>query len=392
MVFKKYMKKIFVLSVGRSDYDRYYPIINELNKYKKVKLFLFLTKAHQDKVFGKTINFVNKQFKILKGRHAKNDIKGNFMEGSITSSFSKDLLFLSKEIKKQKPDLLIVLGDRYEMLIGPIAAAPFNLPVIHFFGGAVTEGAIDELVRHAITKMSHFHFVAIENYKNRLIQLGEESWRIKKIGIHELKYLKKLKKVKINKLEKEQKFDFSSPYLLATYHPVTLELDKLDYQIKSFVKAIKKTKMNIIFTYPNADPGYEKIIKYINKNFKNKKKYKIIKNAGSTLYSNLIRNSSALIGNSSSGIVEAASFNKPAINIVTRQNGKYMPKNVINTGYSSNDIIRGIKLALTKKFNNKIRNLTNPYESNITIKRVANIILNLKANDKLLRKKFIGIK
>ena len=150
--------------------------------------------------------------------------------------------------------------------------------------------------------------------------------------------------------------------------------------------------INVIFTYPNADPGYNKIIYFINKNFKDTKKYKIIKNAGSALYANLIRNSLAIVGNSSSGIVEAASFKKPTVNIGTRQNGKFMPRNVINTGYSSKNIFNGVKLALSKKFNKRIKNLSNPYESNTSIKKIVNIILNLKINDKLLRKKFIDKK
>ena len=386
------MKKISVLSVGRSDYDRYYPIIRELNDNRKINLFLYLSKAHQDKIFGKTIKHVDKKFKILKKNYKNYNLRKTETRKKITDNFSEDLLFLSREIKKKKPDLLIVLGDRYEMLIGPVAAAPYNVPVIHFFGGAVTEGAIDELIRHAITKMSHFHFVAIDEYRKRLIQLGEEKWRIKKIGIHELEFLQNLKMIKKENLSRQHNFNFFDPYLLVTYHPVTLELNQLDYQLNSLAIALKKININVIFTYPNADPGYDKIIKFINKKFKDSKKYKIIKNAGSTLYANLITHSQALVGNSSSGIVEAASFKKPAVNIGTRQNGKFMPRNVINTGYISKDILNGIKLALSSKFSKRIKNLTNPYESNISTKKIVSFILNLKINDKLLRKKFIDKK
>tara|TARA_B100000029_G_scaffold513034_1_gene611349 strand:- start:2030 stop:3190 length:1161 start_codon:yes stop_codon:yes gene_type:complete len=386
------MKKIFVLSVGRSDYDRYYPILSELNKNNKVNLFLYLSKVHQNRTFGKTIKFVNRKFKIMRKKYKSNNFRKIETRKEIINNFSDDLLFLSQEIKKKKPDLLIVLGDRYEMLIGPVAAAPYNIPVIHFFGGAVTEGAIDELIRHSITKMSHFHFVALEQYKKRLIQLGEEKWRVIKIGMHQLNFLKSLKKIKKESLCKKYNFNFFEPYLLVTYHPVTLELKKLDYQLNSLSKALKKTNLNVIFTYPNADPGYDRIIKFINEEFKNRRKYKIFKNAGSSMYANLIANSKALVGNSSSGIVEAASFKKPAVNIGTRQDGKFMPKNVINTGYNSINILNGIKIALSKRFNKKIKNLLNPYESNISIKKIVSLILNLKKNDKLLRKKFIDKK
>ena len=266
------MKKILVLSAGRSDYDRYYPIIDALNNHKKINLYLYLTKAHLSKTFGKTINFVNKKFKILKSKI--NSIQHSVSETKkeISKNFSEDLISLSKEIRNKKPDLLIVFGDRYEMLIGPIAATPYNIPVIHFYGGAVTEGAIDELIRHSITKMSHYHFVALESYKKRLLQLGEEEWRIKNVGILELKLMKKIKRYNKRELSKNFNFNFLDPYLLVTYHPVTLELNNLDSQLKSLTKALKKTNYNVVFTYPNADPGYDKIIKHIKENFKNKKK------------------------------------------------------------------------------------------------------------------------
>ena len=169
---------------------------------------------------------------------------------------------------------MIVLGDRYEMLVGPIAAAPYNIPVIHFYGGAVTEGAIDELVRHAITKMSHLHFVILEDYRKRLIQMGEEAWRVKNIGMHQLQFIKSQKKKKISELSKKFKFNFSKPYVLMTFHPVTIELSKLNSQLSALAKAIKLSGYNCIITYPNADPQYKKIINFLQKIFDNKEKYK----------------------------------------------------------------------------------------------------------------------
>ena len=180
-------QKIFVLSVGRSDYDRYYPVLNALNNSKNISLYLLVTQSHIDPTYGKTINFIDKKFKILKNSYKNKKIK------NLTESFALDLLFFNKKILEHKPNKIITLGDRYEMLIGPISAVPYNIPVIHFFGGAVTLGSTDELIRHAITKMSHFHFPLLPEYRNRIIQMGEEKWRVKDVGMHELNSFKKIK-------------------------------------------------------------------------------------------------------------------------------------------------------------------------------------------------------
>jgi GDP/UDP-N,N'-diacetylbacillosamine 2-epimerase (hydrolysing) len=374
-------KKILIISVGRSDYDRYLPILSALHKSKKTKLSLFLASAHYNKKLGHTANYVDKKFNIIKGNFF-------FKDHDMIYNFSQDLKFLSSRIKKLKPDLLIVLGDRYEMLLGPIIAAPKNIPVIHFYGGAVTEGAIDELVRHAITKMSHFHFVVLEQYRKRLIQLGEEKWRVKNIGLHQIEKLKSSQKT-IFDLNKKYNFNFSKPYALMTFHPITLELSKLKIQFMSLIKAIKLSQINVVITYPNADPKYNTIISLINKNFKNKKKYKIIKNLGTDYYSTVMQNSQFIIGNSSSGIVESASFKIPCINIGTRQDGKHKPQNIINVSCNYKAIVKAINNVRKPSFMKKIKNIKNPYESKISTKKLVDLILKIKNTDKVLRKKFI---
>ncbi len=379
-------KKILALSVGRSDYDRYFPILDSLNNSKKVKLHLYLTKAHQELKFGKTENFVSKKFSIIKKRFKNKDFKDNN-----SLNFFQDLNFLTRKIKIIKPNLIIVLGDRYEMLLGPLVAIPKNIPIIHIFGGAVTEGAIDELVRHAITKMSHFHLVVLDDYKRRLLQMGEEKWRIKTIGLHELNFKKRIKPFSKKFLTNKFKFDFSKPYCLLTFHPVTLELDKLKFQFINLVKALKKININIVITYPNADPQHEKIIYLFKKYCSSKKNYLIVKNLGTKNFVSVIRNCQFMIGNSSSGIVEAGTFKKPAINIGSRQKGKFKPVNVIDTNYSTSSILKSIKKANTLKFKNKIKNMKNPYESRVSVKKVSDLIIKLKANDKLLRKKFVDL-
>jgi UDP-hydrolysing UDP-N-acetyl-D-glucosamine 2-epimerase len=383
------MKKIFVFSAGRSDYDRYLPLLNKLHHDSKAVVYLVLSSAHYASKFGSTINFINKKFKIIKPKKINKSYKDK--PNSLIKRFAEDLLFVSKSIAKYKPDILIVLGDRLEMLIAPIASIPNNIPIVHFYGGAVTEGAVDELIRHAITKLSHYHFVALNEYKKRLIQLGEESWRIKVSGMHSINLLKSINKIKINELSKKIGINLNEPYLLLTFHPVTIEKNQTKRQIGEILKAIKKTKINTVVTYPNADLGHNFIIRMLLKKLRNKKKYSIIKNCGLRVYSSLMKNCLAMIGNSSSGIVEAASFGIPVINIGTRQDGKFKPKNIINCRYSSRNIYNKILKVKNKKISKKLKNMKNPYEGKISLNKIISAILNLKKNDKILRKRFINI-
>tara|TARA_E500000178_G_scaffold269062_1_gene266800 strand:- start:373 stop:1533 length:1161 start_codon:yes stop_codon:yes gene_type:complete len=385
------VKKTFLaVSAGRSDYDRFYPLLMDLKKSSKAKLFIYLTQANYNSIFGSNIKSIKKDFNVL-----HNSLKNkNFKDSpyDMIQNLSLDISQLSKYIKKIKPDIILVMGDRYEMLVGPLSAIPFNIPVVHFFGGAVTEGAIDELVRHGITKMSHYHFVLLEKYKKRLQNLGEENWRIKTIGMPTLN-----KKMNFNletpiRLNLKSNFDFTKPFMILTFHPVTLELTNLSKQINELIKAIKLSKLNVVLTYPNSDPKFNEIIRIFKVQFKNNKKFLILKSAGEKNYFKLMKKSKLMIGNSSSGIVEAASFKLPVVNIGSRQTGKFKPKNVIDTNYSYKKILSGIKKALSNNFKNKLKNLKNPYESKIDVNKITKILIKLSKSKKLIKKRFIDVK
>ena len=350
-----------LISAGRSDYDRFYPIVKSFYNSKKFDVHLYLTKDHFSKKFGYTYKHIDKKFKILNAKNQK-------FSNSKASEFIDDLSTLITKIKKINPKFIIVMGDRYEMLLGPLAAIPIKLPIIHFYGGAVTEGSSDELVRHAITKMSHLHFVATGDYKKRVVQLGEESWRVKKIGVLSLQKINKFKFSNKEKLSNHLYFDFHPPYAVMTYHPATHELEEIKKTLISIKKAIEKTKL------------------------KNKKKYKIIKNCGYSNFLNIVKNSQFILGNSSAGIVEAASLKVPAINIGSRQDGKIKPKNVIDTNYKVNEIIKAIKKARSRLFKRNNLNFKSPYEDKIKSDEVVKIIYQTLKRKDLLKKKFINIK
>lgn len=384
-------KSYLVISAGRSDYFRYLPIIEGLQNSKKAKVFLYTCQSYNNNFFGNLKKEVGKKFHLINNRVCNKNVFLGDEPDDIVQNFIIDFEFLSLYIKKNKPDFILIMGDRYEMLLAPILSIPHNIPLIHFFGGAITEGSTDELSRHALTKMSHFHFVLTDKYKKRLEQLGEERWRIKTIGMPNLKNIINLRS-NIITLKKKFGFNFSKPFMLVTFHPVTVEINSLNYQINSLIKAIKQSKINAVITYPNSDIKFSVIVKKLKKNLKDKKKYIFIKNLGEENYFTLMKEACLMLGNSSSGIVESASFKLPVVNIGTRQDGKIKPSNIINTDYKLKNILKAIRHCRKKSFLNKINNLRNPYKSRLSPKKIVNIILNLKANDKLLRKKFIDLK
>ena len=381
------MTKIIAYSSARSDTDRFYPFLNSLKKHKKVDLSVAPSYIHFINTFGNTIQHLNKNFNVEFRKFKKNTLKDN--PNQLGKNLAKEIIYLSNLFQKKKPDILIIMGDRYEILAPVVAATPFNIPIVHIYGGAVTLGAIDELIRHGVTKMSHLHLTAHNKYSNRLVKMGEERWRIKTVGIPEIINLRKQKNLNIEKLKKEIFLDLSLKTLLVTLHPTTINFNKIDKEIDNLLKALKKTKFQIVFTYPNSDLGHQKIIKKIKIFCQKNKKYVFIKNASISLYANLLKRCCAMVGNSSSGIVESASFNLPVVNIGIRQDGKVKPKNVINTNFKEKKILRAIKKATSKKFKESIKNLKNPYEKKINLQIIDNFILNSCKNSKILHKKFI---
>ncbi len=380
------MKTIIAYSVSRSDLYRFQPILNEINKNKKIDLKVVASHVHYMRLFGNTFKeFENKLY--IEERKKIKVLKDN--PNSIVNKLSDELNFFSNLIKKKNPDLVLVLGDRYEMLAPVIASIPFNVPVAHIYGGAVTVGAIDELVRHSMTKMSHLHLTAHKNYSNRIKKMGEEIWRIKTIGMPDLKVLKNQKKMTTKEIFTLLGLNLKKKTLLVTLHPTVREEINLEKQINNLFKAIKTSDHQAIFTYPNSDLGYEYIIKKIKKLCKKNKKFKLIKFSSKILYANLLRNCVCMIGNSSSGIVEAASFKLPVVNLGIRQSGKEKPKNVINSDFKFKNILKSIQKGSSKKFQSRLTTLKNPYESSLSMKSICNFITRKYDKKKLLLKKFV---
>jgi GDP/UDP-N,N'-diacetylbacillosamine 2-epimerase (hydrolysing) len=375
-------RKVCVVTGSRSEYGLLYPILIGIKMSNMLDLQLISTSAHQSSQFGMTFKQIeNDGFSI---NEKIDNLIASDKKASIPKSTGIVTLRLSDSFERLKPDIVLLLGDRYETHAAATTAMLMTIPIAHIHGGEITEGAVDEQIRHSITKMSYLHFCSTEIYRNRVIKMGEDPKRVFVSGAPGIDNILNLKLLSKDELEKELGWVFSSQSALFTFHPETLYDEKISKEIDNILNILKRFSFNILFTYANADLGGKVINKKIEGFCKiNKSKYKVVKSLGQIRYLSAMKNVDLLIGNSSSGIIEAASFEKPVVNIGDRQKGRLRGKNVIDCDVE--DLEQSIEIANSKKFRKSLLNMKNIYGDG----NAADIILDKLINEPLsIIKKF----
>lgn len=383
------MRKIAIVTGARSDFGIYLPILKLIEKDKNLQLELFVTGTHLSPFHGRTIAYIEKEGFAISEK-VEISLSSDSPEG-IGKSMGLGLIGFSQVFSRNHPDILVVLGDRFEMFSAALSSLPFAIPIAHIHGGEVTEGAIDEVFRHAMTKMSHLHFVSTAEYGRRIHQMGEENWRITVSGAPGLDNIKNISFLSRKELEKELAFPLSPPPLLFTYHPVTLETDENEAQIEEVFAALEQCKQPIIFTMPNADTKNYLIRRKINEFVQNNSNAKAFESLGTKNYFSLMKVASAMIGNSSSGIIEAPSFQLPVVNIGNRQAGRVRAENVLDVSCNSEAIQSALWKALEIDFKNGLKKLVNPYGTGNAAQIIVNKLKSVKLNEKLIKKKFVDL-
>ncbi len=322
-------KKVCIFTGSRAEYGLLKPLIDEILNDKSLKLQLLVSGMHLSPEFGLTYKEIEKDG--LKIDEKVEIILSADTPSAISKSIGLGLIGYADALNRLKPDLVVILGDRFEALAFAIASYIHRIPIAHLYGGEETLGAIDNSFRHSITKMSNLHFVSTEQYRKRVIQLGEEPRRIFKVGAIGLDNIKKMKLLKKLDLEKQLNFKIESPTLLVTYHPETTE-NKSEGDFKEILKALDDFKnLKVIFTKPNADTYGRIIINMIDDYVKrNKDKAIAFINLGQLKYLSCMNYIDGILGNSSSGIIEAPSFKIGTINIGDRQRGRIKAKSIID--------------------------------------------------------------
>jgi len=350
-------RKICVVTGTRAEYGLFYPILKKIQESKNLQLQLIATTAHLSSEFGLTYKQIEEEFFL-------DDKIDNLFSLETKSSVAKSTglatMLLADSFEKLNPDIVLLLGDRFETHAAATTALLMNIPIAHIHGGEITEGAIDEQIRHSITKMSYLHFCSTEAYCQRVIQMGEDPLRVFNTGAPGIDNILNFKLLSKTKLEKQIDWKFSDKTALFTYHPETLLNNDLVSDLNEILRVLEESSLSVLFTYSNADTGG----KIINKNLeifckKNPKRFKLFKNLGNLKYLSAMSHVNLLIGNSSSGIIESASFGKPTINIGNRQAGRMKGNNVIDS--SIKDLNKSIKLALSLNFKKQCRDIKNIY-------------------------------
>lgn len=373
----KNKKKICFFTGSRAEYGLLKPLMEEFQNDVNFKMQILVSGMHLSPEFGLTYNEIEKDFKIDKKVEM---LLSSDTPAGITKSIGLGIIGFADAIKDLKPDILIVLGDRFETLAVSIAAFIAGIPLVHLYGGELTEGVFDDAIRHSITKMSCLHFTSTEEYRKRIIQLGEQPDRIFNVGSLGLDNIKKLKFLSKSEIEKELNFSFKKYNLLITFHPVTLEKETSGNQFLQLLKALDELEDNmLIFTKANADTEGRLINKMIDE-YVEKNKHKSISctSMGQILYLSTMKYVNAVVGNSSSGIIETPSLGVSTINIGNRQKGRIKAKSIIDCPSEKKEILKAIKKAISKEFKEYIKNVENPYGDGNTAKRIKNKLKNFQ--------------
>ena len=374
------IKKILVFTSSRADYGIMSSLIKKFSRNKNFNLYLIVTGTHLDKSYGYTLSeSESDKVKVKKKIKIKTDIKNSL---DIINSSSDLLTKFSKTLKKVKPDVVLILGDRYETFVAAISSYILKYPIAHIHGGETTFGSQDEGFRHSITKLSNIHFVTNKTYYNRVLQLGESPkniYLVGSLGSENIKFFKKVKKFQNKKL----RFNSSKKNLLITFHPETMEKDNGRGTFNTLLNFLMKLEnYYIIFTSPNADSNTSHFKKKINYFIKKKKNCSYIRSFGKNNYYSLLKNVDCMIGNSSSGIIETPLFNLPVINLGNRQKGRVMPKNIINisNNITNKKLKKSLELALSQNFKKRIKGIKDPNYKKYTSDNIIKIIKKINFN------------
>ena len=387
------MKRIGIMTGTRAEYGLLKSLMQEINKDNDLELYLIVSGMHLSPEFGMTYKEIEEDgFEI----NAKVEmLLSSDSPAGISKSIGLGVIGFADEFQRADLDMLILLGDRYEALSAAISAMVMRIPIAHLHGGELTEGAIDEGIRHSITKMSYLHFTSTEEYRRRVIQLGENPERVFCVGAIGVENIKKINLMTKEELERSIHFEIDENTVIVTYHPVTLENNTVEEQFLNLLEVLDRNpKIRMIFTKANADTNGRIVNELIDKYAaQNSERACAFMSLGQKRYLSALKYCRIVIGNSSSGIIEAPSFGKPIITIGDRQKGRICADSVINCGYTQQEIQRAMETALTEEFENKARNCRNPYEKENTAANIISVIKDYLLNDKIkLKKGFYDIK
>lgn len=385
------MKKVCVITGTRAEYGLLKPLIQKIENDSKLKLQLVATGMHLSPEFGLTYKEIEEDGFVITDWNEM--LLSSDTPNGITKSVGLGIIGFADIFTKIFPDIVIILGDRYEIFAAATAAMIHRIPIAHIHGGELTQGAIDDAIRHSITKMSTLHFTSTEEYRKRVVQLGEHPKRVFYVGALGVENIKKQKLMSKEELSKSIGFSLESPYVLVTFHPVTLEDNTSQKQFENLLEALDRfQEYHIVFTKANADTNgriiNQKIDWYVQQNNNRAVAYESL---GMIRYLSALKYCEMVIGNSSSGIMEAPSFHIPTVNIGNRQLGRIRAESVIDYGNSVEDISTAIGKAKTLKEERTLKKIKNPYEKSGTSKKIFSEIKKFLWQDKMTENSFYDI-
>jgi len=383
------MRKICIITGTRAEYGLLYWTLKGFQSDDEIQLSICVTGMHLSPEFGLTYK------KILEDGFEITEKVEMLLSSDTTVGVSKSIglgiINFADVFERIQPDIILVLGDRFEIFAACTAAMISKIPIAHCHGGEATEGLIDEAIRHSITKMSQIHFTGAEEYRNRVIQLGEQPKNVFNVGALGIENINKLKLLNKNDFENSINFKLNRINILVTFHPVTLDNYSAEDQFKALLQALEtQENTNIIFTKPNADTDGRIIIQMIDEYVSKHNNSISFITLGQLRYLSAIQYMDMVIGNSSSGLIEVPSFKKPTINIGDRQRGRVKATSVIDCEANKLDIEKSIGIALSMEFKERIKNTNNPYGDKNSSYEIIKVLKNIKL-DGLIKKQFYNL-
>ena len=379
---RKAKRKIAVVTTSRADYSHLYWPLRELASHPDIELGVIALGPHLSPEFGHTIAEIEREGFPVKARIEC--LLSSDTDTGMAKTIGVAILSLADTLTAWRPDLILLIADRYEMMAPASVALALRIPIAHIEGGEISQGAIDDQVRNALTKLAHIHFTSTETARRRVIAMGEEPWRVHHAGAPSLDHLRRSKLFSRDQVEKRLDLKLSSPCILAAWHPVTILRDT-NAEADALFAALAEAPGQIIFVYPNTDAGSHALIQRTRALAAARSDTHIFVNLDAVTYWSLLGHVDAMIGNSSSGIMEAASFALPVVNVGMRQQGRERALNIIDAAADTAAITAALKRALAPAYRKKLRGMTNPYGSGTASNMIANILATVSLENLLIK-------